>query len=386
MPRSQGNDGSRPPVSGSPRPAVAGTTRPVARPSSPGQSNPANPRTYPAAPQSGSPEGAPSGPRGPQAPRPRRKKSPFRWVRRVLLLILVLLVVWPTYLYFLVSGNLDRVPALSEMAETPGVTYLVAGSDARSPDGIPDDGTEGERTDSMMLIHKADNGQAVVVSLPRDTDVEVPGHGHQKLNAAYAFGGAPLLVSTVEDLTGLKIDHFVLVHMGGVERIVDAVGGVELCYDADVHDPKSELNWQKGCHLADGKTALAFARMRYSDPRGDIGRQDRQRQVIAAVVKNASSASTILNPIATRDLALAASQALSVDESTSPFALGKLALAYRAANKNEMLGTPPIADLNYRNGHGAAVLLSPAKAGKFFEDLKNGTLQKEQLNQFTNGD
>ncbi|MBV7364139.1 LCP family protein [Actinomycetaceae bacterium TAE3-ERU4] len=299
-------------------------------------------------------------------------------------LLLVLLIAWPVFLYTLVGNHLGRVDALSTFPNTPGVTYLIAGSDARGGEGgAPQDGTTGERTDSLMLIHKAENGKTVVVSLPRDTDVEIADHGHNKLNSAYAFGGPKLLVQTVENLTGLKVDHFVLVKMGGVAQIVDALGGVNLCLDYNVKDPKSELTWKAGCHNANGHTALAFARMRYQDPRGDIGRQERQRQVISKVVKKASSSSVLLNPLTTYELAMAGSKALDVDDSMSPYALAKLAFAYRSAANQGLLGTPPIESLNYRNGHGSSIKLDSQKTPEFFKKLKNGTLEKDDLNVFT---
>lgn len=93
-----------------------------------------------------------------------------------------------------------------------------------------------------------------------------------------------VMVETVEELTNTKIDHYTQIGMSGVENLVNSVGGVNLCLDYDVNDPKSELVWKAGCHDVDGRTALAFARMRYSDPLGDFGRAARQRQVISKLM------------------------------------------------------------------------------------------------------
>ncbi|MHB1289069.1 LCP family protein, partial [Georgenia sp.] len=226
-------------------------------------------------PRPGSPDS--SGP----ASRRRKRRRP---IVVILLLILAVLIAWPVGLLVWANGKIQHTEALSGAPGTPGTTYLLAGSDSRSDGAIPD-GTEGQRSDTIMVMHVPDSGTPSLISLPRDTYVEIPGNGMNKLNASYSIGGAPLLVQTVEGVTGLTVDHYVEIGMGGVQNVVDAVGGVELCLDSDVQDELSALTWTAGCHQADGPTALAFARMRYSDPLGDIGRSARQRQVVAAVVK-----------------------------------------------------------------------------------------------------
>ncbi len=109
------------------------------------------------------------------------------------------------------------------------------GSDSR--EGWIDDGTEGARTDTIMLVHQPENGPAALISIPRDSYVDIPGHDANKINAAFAYGGPQLLVQTVEQLTGLTIDRYLEVGFLGVEDVVNGLGGVELCYDSDVNDP-----------------------------------------------------------------------------------------------------------------------------------------------------
>ncbi len=289
--------------------------------------------------------------------------------------ILVMLLVWPIALMLWANGKLTRVPALSGAADTPGTTYLLAGSDSREDGEIPD-GTEGHRTDSVLLLHRAENGQTALVSLPRDTYVAIPGHGHNKLNAAFAVGGAPMLVKTVENLTGLTIDHYVQVGMGGVREIVDAVGGVNLCLDYDVSDEKSMLEWKSGCHDVDGATALAFSRMRYSDPLGDMGRQERQRQVIGSIVSSALSPGFLINPFSQASAVNAGASALTVDSDSSIFSIAWLAWYFRATSGEDGLrGHPPISSYSYRPGKiGSAVKLDENLAPQFFAKLKDGTL------------
>ena len=185
---------------------------------------------------------------------------------------------------------------------------------------MPQDGTEGSRADSIMVLHKAPNGQASLISLPRDTYVEIPGYDDDKINAAYSYGQAPLLVQTAEKLTGLTMDHYVEVGMGGVTRMVDAVGGIRVCLDYDVDDPDSSLVWDtsKGtCQTVDGDKALAYSRMRKSDPTGDIGRAQRQRTVVSAVVSKAMSPTTLINPFRQGRLVDSGTSALTVDEDAS---------------------------------------------------------------------
>jgi LCP family protein required for cell wall assembly len=271
-----------------------------------------------------------------------------------------------------VESNLTKISALSGAPDTPGETYLIVGSDSR--EGWADDGTEGARTDTILVLHQPEQGPAALISIPRDSYAEIPGHDPNKINAAFAFGGAPLLVQTVEQLTGLTVDHYVEVGFGGVEGIVDAVGGVELCYDADVSDDYSGMYWTAACHQADGATALAFSRMRYEDPLGDIGRTLRQRQVVGAVADKAMSPATLLNPFRAFPVANAALDAIAVSEGTSALDLFGAARAFRAATGEAgVTGTPPIASLDYRPGDiGSAVLLDPDSSSAFWAAIANG--------------
>lgn len=295
----------------------------------------------------------------------------------VLVCLLVLVIAWPLYLLHWADAQIHHTEALSGMPSGEGTTWLIAGSDRRSDGsdgGIADPTTQGARTDSIMLLRRV-NGVAEVVSLPRDSAVKIPGYGQNKLNAAYAFGGAPLLVQTVEQLTGVKVDHYAEVSMGAVTQIVDAVGGVTLCSDLTVNDKDSELVWQPGCHKVDGKTALAFARMRKADPRGDIGRAERQRQVIQKTVDTAMSPSSALNPFTQRRVGGAVASSLITDPDTGVISLGLLAWNYRKAQQDGLTGAPPLSSLDYRDGvHGSMVRIDPNKSPAFWQAFAGGTL------------
>ncbi|MBD8080206.1 LCP family protein [Cellulosimicrobium arenosum] len=360
-------------VSSAPHGAVRSDTpaRRTAPPTSP-------PRTSrPGGPGGGRPPsgttGRPSGGRGFRVRR-------GRVVALVAALALVLVLAWPVGLLIWADGKIQHVDALSGAPGTPGETYLLAGSDARG-EGISEDGTQGARTDTIMLLHAPSSGPVALISIPRDTYAEIPGQGANKLNAAYAWGGPALLVQSVEQLSGLSVDHYVEVGFGGVEEVVDAVGGVELCLDYDVDDPKSELVWTAGCHQADGKTALAFSRMRYSDPKGDIGRAERQRQVIGAISSTAADPSLVVEPGRQVALVDAGLGALTVDDDTGIIDLGRLALAFRKANGPDgVTGTPPIGNPDYRpGGVGSTVQLDPDTAPQFWTDLRDGKLEPGQV-------
>lgn len=288
-----------------------------------------------------------------------------------------MMVAWPAWLVWHTNANLHRVDATSDFGNTRGTTYIFAGSDSREG-WNPEDPTEGERSDSTIMVHRAPNGQASMVSLPRDSYVEIPGYGYNKLNAAFSFGGPELLVETVELNTGVKVDHYVQIGMAGVTDVVDALGGVELCWDTDVDDELSGMQWTAGCHHVDGAQALAFSRMRYSDPLGDVGRQMRQRQVMGAVVSEALTPSVLLNPFKQLQLSDAAAKALTVGENTDVWNVAQLMLAMRKATNAGLIGTPPIADPNAYNEVGSVMLWADS-APVFFQRMLDGTLTESDF-------
>ena len=337
------------------------------------------------------PPQAPYRPQAPVAPprgraRRRRRARPLRWIAFLLVLVIALVGGRVLWLAHRVETSIGRVSALSGAADTAGETWLIVGSDSRS-DGAVQDETEGERADSIMVLHRAENGTAALVSLPRDTYVEIPEYGGDKINASYSYGGAPLLVSTVEALTGLTIDHYVEVGMGGVTSLVDAVDGIDVCLDYDVDDPDSGLVWNTAdgeCQTVDGQRALAYARMRKSDPTGDIGRALRQRAVVSAVVSEAMSRETLLSFSRQDALVEAGASTLTVDQETGTIDLAAMLSAFRSASGSGLTGAPPIESLDYEPGDiGSAVLLQDTTAPDFFASLRDGTLTAEDFNQLS---
>ena len=156
--------------------------------------------------------------------------------------------------------------------------------------------TEQGRSDTMMVMTvNPTTNKATMVSIPRDTRTEIVGHGTtDKINHAYAFGGTAMSVNTVQSMLDIPIDYYVEVNMKGLQDIVDAVGGVQVT--SPLTFSYEGYNFTEGESTSlDGKTALAYSRMRYEDPNGDNGRQERQRQVIQATVEKVASLSTISN-------------------------------------------------------------------------------------------
>lgn len=280
------------------------------------------------------------------------------------------------------NGKIQHVDALSAAASGEYTTYLLAGSDSRGDGYFENDSTQGQRADSIMLLTVPKQGTPSLISIPRDTYAQVPGHGGNKINSSYALGGPALLVKTVEGFTGMKVDHYAEVGMGGVASIVDAVGTVNLCSDLTVEDPKSKLTWTPGCHDVDGETALAFGRMRYQDPKGDIGRADRQRQIIQAVTKEVASPAS-LNPAHQIKLMNAGVGAVTVDEDSNIVTLAKLALAFRSATGSDgVRGTPPISSTNYQpGGIGSAVLITEEDSARFFGKVSDGSITSADTQQ-----
>ncbi|MFB5430433.1 LCP family protein [Enterococcus casseliflavus] len=149
--------------------------------------------------------------------------------------------------------------------------------------------TDQGRSDALMVVTVNPNdGQTTVVSIPRDTYVEIVGRGtDDKINHAYAFGGAAMSMDTVQKYLDIPIDHYVAMNMAGIKELVDAVGGVDV--NNDLKFEKDDYTFDIGKIHLDGDQALSYTRMRYDDPSGDYGRQGRQRNIVAAVAKKALS-------------------------------------------------------------------------------------------------
>lgn len=246
----------------------------------------------------------------------------------LILLWVIFLIAVPILAVNKVS-KIDAFPSGDRPGDTDGTTYLVVGSDKA------DDLTEeqrkqldtpersGNRTDTMMLVHVG-AGPTVVTSLPRDTLVEIPGHGTGMLNSAFSLGKAKLLVKTVEGFSGVRIDHYVEVGFGSIINTVDALGGIEVCPQQAFDDPKARLKISRGCQEVDGMTALAYSRTR-ATPQADLDRVGRQREVVSALGDKVISPWTVINPFRYWGFNMAAAGSVRVDDDMGVLDLARLA-------------------------------------------------------------
>lgn len=286
--------------------------------------------------------------------------------------MLAVLVVWLAFLVVvpvLAWGKIDKVnafPSGARPAAQPGTTYLLVGSDSRKGLSAAENrklGTggvavDGGRTDTIMLLHTG-SGPSLLLSIPRDSLVPIPGHGTQKINAAFAYGGPKLLVQTIEQNTGLRIDDYVEVGLGGFVNSVNAIGGVRICPSRNINDRRANLHVKKGCQTADGATALAWSRSRHAFPRlGDIRRAQHQRAVISGIGRGVKSPWTFLNPWRYYRTVHAATDSLTISKGTGPFTMAAFAWAMSRVNgSNGMTCGMPISDLAVHWDHDRALQL-----------------------------
>ena len=296
----------------------------------------------------------------------------------LLLVFVVGLVGIPAYAWSQVS-RVDEAPSGSRPGNQPGTTFLLVGSDSRAGltkaerKKLGTGNSAGQRTDTIMILYIPPGGKPALISLPRDSYVPIPGHGSNKINAAYALGGPQLLVQTVEQNTDLRIDAYLEIGFGGFVNVIDAVGGIEMCLPKAIKDKDSHINLPKGCQNLDGVNALGYVRMRHADPLGDLGRVQRQRAMLAAVAKKGVSPSTIANPVRYWRLSNATADSLKLGEKTSFFNMVSLALAMRKVSGDQGLTlTVPVSNANASTSSGSAVLWNNTEAKKMFRDIARG--------------
>jgi LCP family protein required for cell wall assembly len=307
------------------------------------------------------------------------------WPRRFRLL-LILLILWILTLALVFNFRLNKISALPEnsLQTSPlGQTWLLMGSDSREDKkdpalaGVPLGKFEGARADTIILLSVARSFSGVsLTSLPRDLLVEIPAYGERpvrenKINAAYAFGGPELSVQTVENFAEFQVEHYLEVGFVGLVKLVEAVGGVEVCPSQDFADEKAGLYLSAGCQVIDGKTALAYSRARYTDPKGDLGRVERQQEIIKAVVKKSTSISTLLNPIAQFRIAWDLGSAITVDEKTNAFDISLLMVAALREIKS---GTLPVESGGKIENVGAVLVPVEPAASEILSDISQGKL------------
>ncbi len=296
-----------------------------------------------------------------------------------------------------VTASINKIDAFAGIEKRPekissAVNYLLVGSDTR--EGLSKAELKelrvgsvataaGKRSDTMLLVHisKA-RDKAVLISIPRDSFALIPAYTnkagkvtparHSKINSAFNWGGAPLLIQTIEEMTQLKIDHYVEINFAGFARVVDALGGIEVCTKKDIDDPKSHLVLEAGVHTLNGIESLKYVRTREFDGMGDIGRMQRQQAFMSSVLKKATSAGVLLNPITMTSFINSSLDAVTTDVGLQSAELISLANGMKSlTTSNIRTLTVPLSDLNYyANGVTASVLWDPVLAPELWNRLR----------------
>ncbi|MEU5402187.1 LCP family protein [Streptomyces sp. NPDC005963] len=342
----------------------------------------------------------------PPSPRPRPRPGPRsrtrrpvirpRWGLRVATTLSMLVLGAGGVGHGLMNGldtGINRVDPFRDMKNRPeaghGMNLLLVGTDGR--DRITAEEKEKYRlggapcycTDTIMLVHiSRDRERASVVSLPRDSYVEIPAHTDRnsgrphrahpvKLNAAYAEGGPALTVRTVEQMTAVKIDHYLEVDFTSFMKTVDAMGGVDICTTQPMKDTYTGLDLAAGSHRLDGGEALQYVRSRHVDGASDLGRMQRQQRFLAALIKKATGSGVLFNPVKFRQVTSAMLGSVRADKGFGTDEMLALSRAMRgfSASSSEFASVP-IASTGPIEGVGSAVRWDQTKARRLFQMLR----------------
>jgi LCP family protein required for cell wall assembly len=260
---------------------------------------------------------------------------------------------------------------------------LLLGSDTRAnlPEGQQvqfgsEETVQGERSDTIILLHiDPRREKAVAIHFPRDLRVEIPGHGFDKINAAYEIGGPELAIKTVRTFTGLPIHNYVEVDLAGFQNLIDVLGGIRICVDRPMFDELAGLSIPtRGCHTLNGYEALAFARARHieGDTIPDFSRIGRQQQLMRAILNRVLSAPSLLD----KDLISEAAQNVSTDATVSPADFVYLGSKLRDLAQEDPSGTTTfdfrVVPSTPQLIEGVSYVVAQPEAEDLFERLRSG--------------
>ncbi|MFJ3235245.1 LCP family protein [Streptomyces sp. NPDC086787] len=272
-------------------------------------------------------------------------------------------------------------------ASGEGTNYLIVGSDSR--DGLSDSdvrdlhagGGGGRRTDSIIVLHTGARG-AVMLSLPRDSWVTIPGFHDpatgkrvpptkDKLNAAFAYGGPELLAHTIEHNTGIRIHHYAEIGFAGFVKVVDAIGGVRFCLDRDIKDEKSGADLRSGCRTLNGRQSLAFVRERHQEAEGDLGRSRNQQRFLSALADKAGRSKTFLDPTQMYPALTAGLDALVVDRNMDLQRLMGMFRSLRGPNGTAKQVTVPVDAVGLPTAKGNVIRWDADRAAVLFRQIRD---------------
>ncbi|MFI5689234.1 LCP family protein [Streptomyces sp. NPDC051636] len=347
--------------------------------------SPARPQRHPRPPRS-------------RAPRPPMRRKRPRWAMRAVATLSVVVLASAGIGHAVVSSldaGIARVDAFKDMKNRPrgghGMNVLLVGTDGR--DKIDERARRKYRlggepchcTDTIMIVHiSQDRERASVVSLPRDSYAEAPAHVAEttgqrhaahplKLNAAYAEGGPQLTVRTVENMTHVKIDHYLEVDFTSFMKTVDVLGGVRVCTPLPLKDSFTGLDLPAGTHMLGDGQALQYVRARHVDGASDLGRMKRQQRFLAALVERATTSGVLLNPMRFRDVTRAVLGSVRADKGFGTDELLDLGRAMRDFSPaSSEFATVPIGQMAYQvKGIGSTLKWDGPKAEQLFQSLRD---------------
>lgn len=245
------------------------------------------------------------------------------------------------------------------------LTLLLLGQD-----WAPDPERHG-RSDAILLVRIPWHRSTVtIVSIPRDSWVTLPGHGEGKVNSALPVGGPPLAVATVEELTGIRVDHVAMVDGDGFRALVDALGGVRVEIPETVHDSARGVTWAAGTHRLDGDAALDYVGQRYGLAGGDLDRVRRHQNLLRTMATELLDLEALGNPVTVHRLTRAVTDSIVVDEEWDADEMRELALSLRYLDASELtFTTAPVAGLDEVGGQ-SVVRLDRARADELWAAIR----------------
>ncbi len=288
-----------------------------------------------------------------------RKKSPWYLKALVITGATLMVVSVGTYAAFigLVNRYEDKVerqdilegvpmPQVAPGAQNAPMNFLMLGSDSRDEESTEQADSTGSRSDTIMIVHiDKDRRGAFIVSIPRDSSVNVPAGGRwrggkNKVNAAFSFGGANLTAKTVYELSNVPLNGAVIVNFAGVHAMISAVGGVHVCIPYTVKSSFTSKVWEKGCHDMGPEEAEEFMRQRKGTPGGDLGRIKNQQHVLKALADKATQAGMLTNPVKLDRLLTTTAESLTIDKNMN---IRDLAFALKGIDSSNIkFATVPI--------------------------------------------
>lgn len=324
--------------------------------------------------------------RATKAPGRRRRRSKLRVLLYTLLalLLIVALVIGGFFLYlkYVFDSNVSREKLLPssnvtrDAAAGDAQNILLLGSDSRNTSL-----RDGSRSDVIQLVHISnDRKQVSVVHFPRDYYVDIPGHGKNKINAAYAYGGPTLFIQTIEKATNVHIDHVAQIGFKGFEKLTDDMGGVDI-YVPQAFDEKGYGSWSKGMNHMNGTQARHYVQERHQLKNGDIDRGKNQQAWILAMFKKAKTQGVLTNPVTITKLVGDISDNLAVDDGFTSGYMTSLAYSLRDLDtQNITFYTAPYTGFGNEGAAGSVDYVDEAG----LEKLSDG-LRKDDMSGVPNG-